>query len=192
MLTTTTINSRRGLGFALILALLALMSSVARAAICAAAVIVLTLAGITVVPQQSEALIWDGSISVIDLFVFKGKPHEGAFGSRKGPWQASWEVIRKHRWFASGFGTSETGEDLTNVNLKLTGTPLDTRVVREHGNSYLAIAEWGGLLGVLCVLVWAMAFILKDLVRHDEASVHAPEPSIPVYWNDLAPASPRQ
>jgi len=44
----------------------------------------------------------------------------------------------------------------------------------------------------LCVLVWALAFILEDLVHDDDASVHAPEPSIPVYWNGMAAASPGQ
>jgi len=269
VLTAPTIHSRRRLGFALILALLALMSSFARAAICASAVscfaicialrqyrllakgigavVVLALAAATVVPRQSEAPVSDGSASAFELFIFKGSRQQGAFGSRKGPWQQTWNVIKEHPWFGSGFGTSETGEDLTNVNLKFTGTHIDTRVVREHGNSYLAIAEWVGLLGVvpfyalvalsffnvrkilakmrrtgnvfipgipaaaivlaglveatfedglfavgyyLCVLVWAMAFILDDLVHNDETSVHAPEPSVPVYWNDLAPASP--
>jgi O-antigen ligase len=267
VLTAPTINSRRRLGFALILALLALMSSFARAAICAstvsclavcialrqyrmmakgaAAVVVLALAAVTIFPRQSEAPTGDGSISVIDLFVYKGNRQQGAFGSRRGPWQQTWSVIKEHPWFGSGFGTSQTDEDLSNLNLKFTGTHIDTRVVREHGNSYLAIAEWVGLLGVvpfytlvglslfnvrkvlskmrrtgnvflpaipaaaivlagmvegmfedglfavgyyLCVLVWALAFILEDLVHHGDASAHAPEPAVPVYWNDLAAA----
>jgi O-antigen ligase len=269
VLTAPTINSRRRLGFALILALLALMSSFARAAICASAVscfaicialrqyrllakgigavVVLALAAATVVPKQSEAPVSDGSASAFDLFIFKGSRQQGAFGSRRGPWQQTWNVIKEHPWFGSGFGTSQTGEDLTNLDIRYTGTHIDTRVVREHGNSYLAIAEWVGLLGVvpfyvlvglslanvsrvlakmrrtgnvfipgipaaaivlaglveatfedglfavgyyLCVLVWALSFILEDLVHHDEAGVHAPEPAIPVYWNSLAPASP--
>ena len=212
-----------------------------------AAVIVVALAAATIVPRQSEAPILDSSVSVVDLFLFKGKPQQGAFGSRKGPWQETWQVIREHPWFGSGFGTSQTGEDMTNVDIKFTGTHIDTRVVREHGNSYLAIAEWVGLFGVipfyslvvlslfnvrkvlsrmrhtgnvflpsipaaaivlaglvegtfedglfavgyyLCVLVWALAFILEDLVHYDEAGVHAPEPEVPMYWNGLATAGP--
>ena len=267
VLTAATTHSRRRLGFALILALMALLSSFARAAICAsvvsclamcialrqyrmiakgfAALIVLAFAVVTVVPRQSEAPTSDGSTSAFDLFVYKGKPQQGAFGSRKGPWQETWEVIREHPWFGSGFGTSQTGDDLTNLDIKFTGTHIDTRVVREHGNSYLAIAEWVGLLGVipfyalaglslfnvrkvlskmrrtgnlflpsipaaaivlaglveamfedglfavgyyLCVLVWALAFILDDLVHYDEAGIHAPEAVIPQYWNELATA----
>lgn len=271
VLTAPTINCRRRLGFALILALLALMSSFARAAICASAVscfaicialrqyrllakgigavVVLALAAATVVPRQSEAPIADGSTSALDLFIFKGNSHQGAFGSRRGPWQETWNVIENHPWFGSGFGTSQTGEDLTNLDIKYTGTHIDTRVVREHGNSYLAIAEWVGLFGVipfyslvglslfnikkvlstmrrtgniflpsipataivlaglveavfedglfavgyyLCVLVWALAFILDDMVHQDEAGVHAPEPVVPQYWNELAAVSSGQ
>lgn len=271
VLTAPTINCRRRLGFALILALLALMSSFARAAICASAVscfaicialrqyrllakgigavVVLALAAATVVPRQSEAPIADGSTSALDLFIFKGNSHQGAFGSRRGPWQETWNVIENHPWFGSGFGTSQTGEDLTNLDIKYTGTHIDTRVVREHGNSYLAIAEWVGLFGVipfyslvglslfnikkvlstmrrtgniflpsipataivlaglveavfedglfavgyyLCVLVWALAFILDDMVHQGEAGVHAPEPVVPQYWNELAAVSSGQ
>src|SRR5437764_3008995 len=171
LLTAQTVTARRRLGFAMLVALLALMSSFARAAICAATVsclamcialrqyrllakgiaatMVLAVVAVMFVPRQSEAPTWDGSQSVFDMFVFKGKPEQGAFASRKGPWQQTWEVIKEHPWFGSGFGTSQTGDDLTNIQTKYTGSHIDTRVVREHGNSYLAIAEWVGLLGVL-------------------------------------------
>jgi O-antigen ligase len=264
MLTAQTVNSRRRLGFALLVALLALMSSFARAAICAtivsclamcialrqyrllakgiAATMVLAAVAVMFVPRQSEAPQWDGSQSVFDMFVFKGKPQQGAFASRRGPWQQTWEVIKEHPWFGSGFGTSQTGDDLANIQIKYTGTHIDTRVVREHGNSYLAIAEWVGLLGVipfyslvglslrnvykvfarmrstgsafipalpaaavvlaglveagfedglfavgyyLCVLVWALAFILVDLIRYSESGQTASEPAPLAQWNGL-------
>jgi O-antigen ligase len=194
------------------------------------------------VPRQSEAPQWDGSQSVFDMFVFKGKPQQGAFGSRRGPWQQTWDVIKEHPWFGSGFGTSQTGDDLTNLQMKYTGTHVDTRVVREHGNSYLAIAEWVGLLGVipfyslvglslrnvykvfarmrttssafipalpaaavvlaglveagfedglfavgyyLCVLVWALAFILVDLTQYSESAQVAAELDPQIQWNGM-------
>src|SRR5437764_1885326 len=264
MLTGQTVNSRRRLAFALLVALLALMSSFARAAICAtvvsclamcialrqyrliakgfAATIVLAVAVVMFVPRQSEAPQWDGAQSVFDMFVFKGKPQQGAFGSRRGPWQQTWDVIKEHPWFGSGFGTSQTGDDLTNIQIKYTGTHIDTRVVREHGNSYLAIAEWVGLLGVipfyslvglslrnvykvfarmrltgsafipalpaaavvlaglveagfedglfavgyyLCVLVWALAFILVDLTQYIESAQVASELHPQIQWNGM-------
>src|SRR6266480_632539 len=85
VLTAQTPNSRRRLGFALLLGLLALMSSFARAAICAAFVsclamcialrqyrllakgmafaLLLAIAAVMFVPRQSEAPTWDGSQS---------------------------------------------------------------------------------------------------------------------------------
>jgi O-antigen ligase len=56
-------------------------------------------------------------------------------------------VIKDHPWFGSGFGTSLTRDDWTQ--LIPIHSHFDSRVVREHGNSYLAIAEWVGLLGVV-------------------------------------------
>jgi O-antigen ligase len=267
VLTAQTVPSRRRFGFALLLGLLALMSSFARAAICAASVsclamcvslrqyrllakgvaaaVVLAIAAVMFVPRHSEAPELDGSQSVFDRFVFKGKPQQGAFGSRKGPWQQTWTVIKQHPWLGTGFGTSQTGEDLANVHIKFTGSHVDTRVVREHGNSYLAIAEWVGVLGVipfyslvgltllnvrkvfsmmrltgnvllpsipaaaivlaglveamfedglfavgyyLCVLVWALAFILVDLIHYSESSQHAPEAVLSESWNGLVTA----
>jgi hypothetical protein len=126
--------------------------------------------------------------------------------------------------------------------MKYTGTHADTRVVREHGNSYLAIAEWVGLLGVipfyslvglslrnvykvfarvrstgsafipalpaaavvlaglveavfedglfavgyyLCVLVWALAFILVDLTQYSESAQVASELDPQIQWNGM-------
>jgi O-antigen ligase len=182
-------------------------------------------------PKPQEAPKWDGSQSVVDLFLYKGQPEKGIMGSRKGPWQQTWSVIKQRPWFGSGFGTSITGEDLTNVESRR--AHIDSRTAREHGNSYLAIGEWTGLLGVvpflaligvtalnvfrvfswlrktmnlispavpiaaillagfvdtmfedwmfaagyyLCVIFWALAFILVDLVprpvvAHSRASV---------------------
>jgi O-antigen ligase len=239
VLTAPTVNFRRRLGIAL-----RQYRMIAKGI---GAVIILALAAATLVPRQSEAPVSDNSVSAFDLFIFKGSPQQGAFGSRRGPWQETWKVIKEHPWFGSGFGTSQTGEDLTNLDIKYTGTHIDTRVVREHGNSYLAITEWVGLLGVipfyllvglslfnvkkvlskmrqtgnvflpgipataivlaglveavfedglfavgyyLCILVWALAFILEDLVHYDEAGVHAPEAQVPMYWNGLATADP--
>ena len=171
LLTAETINTRRRLGIELLLATLALMSSFARAGIAAAAVscfficvanrqyrlmakgaaamLVLAIAAVMLAPRQSEAPTEEGSQSVTEIFLYKGKPQSGLFGSRQGPWKQTWAVIKDDPWFGSGFGTSQTGSDLANVDLIYTGSHVDTRFIREHGNSYLAIAEWVGLLGVI-------------------------------------------
>lgn len=160
---------RRRLAFALMLALVLLFSSFSRAGISAAAISSLALCAATrqyrlivkglsagcvlavltvmFLPMPQEAPKWDGSQSMVNLFLYKGKSQEGIMGSRKGPWRQSWAVIKQHPWFGSGFGTSITGEDLTRLNPAK--AHIDSRTAREHGNSYLAIAEWTGLLGVI-------------------------------------------
>ena len=81
------------------------------------------------------------------MFLYKGKPEQGLMGSRRGPWDQTWAVIQDHPWFGSGFGTSLTTNDWSQ--LVPARSHFDSRVNREHGNSYLAITEWVGLLGVV-------------------------------------------
>jgi len=170
-LTAETVGARRRLGFELLLAMLILMSSFCRAGIASAtiscvavcishrqyrlvvkgmaAVVVLAISAVTFVPQQSEAPKGDSSQSLAEMFLYKGKPEGGVLGSRQGPWAQTWAVIKDNPWFGSGFGTSQTTDDLTNIQFAYGGSHVDTRVIREHGNSYLAIGEWVGLLGVI-------------------------------------------
>ena len=160
---------RRRLGFALAVAALLLFSTFSRAAIAASAIsssalciatrqyrlivkglsmgCVLAILSLIFLPKPQVAPKWDGSQSVVDLFLYKGRPQLGIMSSRKGPWQETWSVIQQHPWFGSGFGTSITGEDLTRFNSAR--AHIESRTAREHGNSYLAIAEWTGLLGVV-------------------------------------------
>jgi len=98
------------------------------------------------VPQHTDAPSWDGSSPMRNVFLYKGKREEGLFGSRRGVWQQTWDVIRDKPWFGSGFGTSAIAQDMTK--LEFAEHHIDTWVTREHGNSFLAIAEWTGLLGV--------------------------------------------
>jgi len=66
-------------------------------------------------------------------------------GSRQSSWQKTVSVIRDHPWFGSGFGTSPTSVE---ENVQTGKYASLSKAAREHGNSYLAIAEWVGLLGV--------------------------------------------
>jgi len=168
-LTAQRVPQRIRLGFELVLAMLLLMSSFARAGIAGATVssllvcislrqyrvmlkglaagIVLATGIVMFVPLPSNAPRWDGSESISEMFIYKGKQQQGVLGSRSGPWMQTWSVIKDHPWFGSGFGTSVTSDDLTQ--LALAHAHFDSRIAREHGNSYLAITEWVGLLGVL-------------------------------------------
>jgi len=159
---------RRRLGAVLLLAILLLMSSFARAAISAAAVsglficlalrqyrllvkgataaAVIAIAVAMFVPRFSEMPQWNGSEAVSDVFLYKGHAEAGVLGSRRGVWGQSWDVIQDNPWFGSGYGTSVIKGD---GNDHRAGQHINSWVVREHGNSYLEIAEWVGLFGVL-------------------------------------------
>jgi O-antigen ligase len=84
---------------------------------------------------------------------------EGVFGSRLSPWAETVAVVKRHPLFGSGFGTSELGElrpDASSMIYTREGT------TREHGSSYLALAEYLGILGALPFLI--LLFLLIRIV----------------------------
>jgi O-antigen ligase len=157
------------------LALLLLMSSLSRAGIGAAAVsclflcvglrqyrllikgfalaIVLAVVAALFVPQPTDFGQIDASEPISTRFLYKGHPETGLFGSRESVWKQTWDVIKANPWFGSGFGTSFTQNDASRPGLS--GYHIDSWIIREHGNSYLAIAEWVGLLGLVPFYVLA-------------------------------------
>ena len=177
VLVTQPLRLRRRRGFALILGLALLLSSYSRASILAAvvacgmlcigmkrykllaavvgagvlcAVIVLTLAP----PEAGQ------SDSMIATFLYKGHQESGALGSRRSVWDDTVDSIRRHPWFGTGFGTSATTYDSTQTGTFASGSAT----TREHGNSYLAIAEWVGMLGVLPFLL-LLVLIASNVIR---------------------------
>jgi hypothetical protein len=94
-----------------------------------------------------------------------GGTHPGAFGSRLSPWAETLSVINrstKNRLLGSGFGTSELGDLRPNIGSSSVYTLEGTN--REHGNSYLALAEYLGLLGALPFVV-LLFMLIRVLVR---------------------------
>jgi O-antigen ligase len=85
-------------------------------------------------------------IDLKDAFLYKGHKEEGVLGSRRGPWSQSIASIKEHPWFGTGYGTSPTGLD---PGLHVGTTSSFSEVEREHGSSYITVAEWLGLVGVL-------------------------------------------
>ncbi len=81
-----------------------------------------------------------------DVVLYKGHKAEGVIGSRLSPWQKSLDTIRDHPWFGTGYGTSPTGED-PGFDFGTIASTSETS--REHGSSYMTIAEWVGLLGLV-------------------------------------------
>jgi O-antigen ligase len=91
-----------------------------------------------------------------DTVLYKGHMDQGLLGSRQNPWEKSIASIRDHPWFGTGYGTSPTGED---PGLYFGKFASSSETVREHGSSYMTIAEWVGLLGVtpFVGLLWVTA-----------------------------------
>ncbi len=91
--------------------------------------------------------------TITENVLYKGKREGGLLGSRKSPWEQTTAVIKEHPWFGSGFGTSDLGQFAEGTKLSMAPSMggLYTREGgnREHGNSYLALTEYVGLLGLL-------------------------------------------
>jgi O-antigen ligase len=163
------IVTKRRLGFSLALAIALLMSTYARAGIAGAAVaclmvciamrqyrlmiggiaasLVIAFVTAILIPQPMGMIEDTSPQSISSLFLYKGKSGADLMASRREPWEQTLAVIKRHPWFGSGFGTSVTEQSTTNFELTRKRF-VDSRMIREHGNSYLAIAEWSGLLGV--------------------------------------------
>jgi len=116
-----------------------------------------------VAPEQLSHLADSASSDI----VYKGHRDTGVLGSRKSPWQDTLDVIGQHPWFGIGFGTSPSGQELNGEGMFASNT--DTS--REHGNSYLALLEWEGLIGVvpfaalLFMLLWKAGQVLVWMSR---------------------------
>jgi O-antigen ligase len=158
-------------GFALSLAFLLLLNSYERAGLAAAGVACLlfcvglrkyrlllkgtafVLVGAAFVaasvPLENTSSEITASNSFVARFVYKGKPEAGLLGSRKTVWEQTLTTLREHPWFGTGFGTTNSGYDGTNVSMTSSAEAL----TQEDGNSYLAITQWTGMLGVVPFLL---------------------------------------
>ncbi len=85
----------------------------------------------------------------------------GVLASRQAPWQNAMEDIRKHVWFGSGFGTTDTGMD---ANAHLGNFSSTSEVASENGSSYLSIVSWVGVLGVL-PFGFLLCSLLSKIIR---------------------------
>jgi O-antigen ligase len=85
-----------------------------------------------------------------DTVLYKGHRQEGMLGSRLTPWNNSIASIKEHPLFGTGYGTSPTGE---NSGIGPGRFSSSAEEEREHGSSYVTIAEWVGLVGLLPFVV---------------------------------------
>ena len=101
--------------------------------------------------RQENSSLWS-------TLIYKGHDDSGVLGSRRSAWDETINVIQEHPWFGSGFGTS-VGDDGSDMEVGQYATV--SAATREHGNSYLAIMEGVGLLGVLPFIALVLALALK-------------------------------
>ncbi len=96
--------------------------------------------------------------SLLSTLLYKGHDDSGVLGSRRTPWDSTIAVIQEHPWFGSGFGTSVDSDD---SDIQVGEYSTVSAATREHGNSYLAIMEGTGLLGVVPFIALVLALALK-------------------------------
>lgn len=145
---------------------------------------------ILILAAASAILLPEAFSNTISSFtsdvVYKGHEHErGLLASRDSPWQESVDSIRKHFWFGTGFGTSDTGQDASEHLGNFSSSSL---VSAEHGSSYLAITTWVGFLGMLPFLLLLFVLINK-IVRTIIAMLrtqNAFDPAVPLAMMLLA------
>jgi len=175
VLITEDVLQRRRRMFALMLGVLLLLSSYSRAGILAAIV----ACGLMLVTLRQYRLLIKGTAfivaaavfvaitmppnaddnnSVIETFLHKGKTESGVLGSRKSPWDQTVSAVKRNPWFGTGFGTSATAADRTDINYEYFSLDETTR---EHGDSYLEIVEWSGLLGVVPFYILVFMILLN-------------------------------
>jgi len=135
--------SRAGIGAAAVSCLVLCLALRRYRLLAKGALLALVMATVVVIRAPMQG---DDSDSLISAFIYKGKPETELLESRERPWQRTTEVIREHPWFGSGFGTSATNVDEVQEKPGVYSSNLATH--REHGDSYLAIVQWMGLLGV--------------------------------------------
>lgn len=179
---------------AFFLALVLLFSSYARAGLVAAAIssmlvclalrkyaslarglllaAVLLIAVNVAVPEQSED---DNQPQpIFAAYLYKGHRDVGLLGSRRSVWDRTVASIRRSPFLGSGFGTSAAeSDDTTNLG----SFSSTTQVSKEHGNSYLAIVEWVGLLGVAPFLM-LIAILMVCSVRVMRFLHRSPNPRL--------------
>jgi O-antigen ligase len=109
-------------------------------------------------PGQIDMPVRPVDSSLMSLFLYKGKTESGVLSSRKSPWDDTISVIQEHPWFGSGFGTT-IGNDVGNVRVGMYSSSSVTG--REHGNSYLAITESVGLLGLIPFLTLVLLLLIN-------------------------------
>jgi len=145
----------------------------------------LGVAGVALVGLWSPDLIWQSTESVNSELIYKGHREKGLLASRVEPWNATMATIQEHPFLGGGFGTTATGAD-SDRNASTFATTVGTS--REHGNSYLALLEWVGLLGIVpfLLLIAGLALEIAVVGRYMQRTLDGTHPAIPLAMVCLA------
>ncbi len=173
ILVSDSVIARRRRACALFLAILLLLLSYSRASIAAASVTCVLLcivarsykllvhgAALSILLAVSVAVIapphTEQSESVPSAFLYKGHQKDGILGSRTSIWDRTLSTIHEHPWFGTGFGTASVTPGATEEVGIFSSSNATTR---EHGNSYLAITEGMGIVGLLPFAIFILLLI---------------------------------
>lgn len=111
------------------------------------------------------------------------KPNEtdrelSVLSSRRTPWEKTIKTIQEHPWFGTGLGTPE----------KSVEGIFTTGGYREHGNSYLTVAEGLGLLGIapFALLLIVLLHRLQMACLWMRRSTNPAHCAVPLVWVMLA------
>jgi len=86
----------------------------------------------------------------------EGQLDSGVLASRRSPWQNAVGTISSHFWFGTGFGTTDNGKDASE---HLGNFSSIAEITTEYGSSFLEIATWVGMLGVLPFFLLLLALV---------------------------------
>jgi len=124
--------------------------------------------------------------SLTSAVLYKGKdPRFGVLASRESPWQEAVASIREHFWFGTGFGTTDNGL-VPSEHLGPFSSSIKTK--SEIGSSYLSIATWVGMLGVLpflLTLLLVSSKVIQTIVWMSRTRIPS-HPAIPLAMVILA------
>jgi O-antigen ligase len=118
---------------------------------------------VEVMAVANPARVTEWADSLAGRFVYKNTgTHNGVLGSRQSPWDDTIAAVKQHPMFGTGFGTSDMGTEQSSSRESDISTVYGTN--REHGSSYLAMAEYMGLLGILPFLL-LVALVVRNIFR---------------------------
>ena len=139
--------------------------------------IVLMLIATAMILQPER--VFQTASTVTSEVVFKGSLESSLLASRQSPWQEAIDTINSHFWFGTGFGTTDKGRDASQ---HLGSFSSNSEATTEYGSSYLEIATWVGILGVLPFFLLLVLLIRRvfRIVLWMLSGAHPLHPAIPL------------